>query len=374
MSENHKFSPTDDMPLKKADREARLPLYLQRLLKKLQEPVPEEQDPTYYELCLLCHASSSQNEFWLTEESLSAEKFQLLIKLKGHGRDLMTQSRFVENPYEMIPEYVKSASLPPIPWRSALKTAAPSTTTLGSTAPSSPTKQSFTAQSTGTGAPKQPGGTTTRNPDNVRRLRKIYTLDMAEFEAQVTACEARDLKPNNQITDVHLPSDITSLPVGFQSRKEKDGCEYTVERNIGTEQLSIPAFSFQTITELSQIEPPKDETGVQAWVSRLAGKTSSTLLHLCDPLTTAYTFSGVVGTGTKGERSDLCWQPESDEESETPTKPLRRLVIEIKTPCEWHFSIFTSYSRLKTSTGTLDPLSFKDFVKQDHVRSRPVFS
>ncbi|KAG8950197.1 hypothetical protein FRC04_007831, partial [Tulasnella sp. 424] len=271
-------------PLKQDDHEARLPLYLQRLLKKLQEPVPEEQDPAYYELCLLCHASSSQNEFWLTKESLSAEKFQRLIKLKGHARHLMTKSQFVKNPYEMIPEYVKSASLPPIPWRSALNTAPPSTgvrATLGPTAPSSPTKQSFTAQSTGTEAPTLPGGTITRNPDNVRRLRKIYTLDMSEFEAQVTAY-------------------ITSLPVGFQSRREKDGCEYTVEGDFGTEQLSIPAFSFQTNTGLSQIEPPKDETGVQAWVFRLVGKTSSTLLHLCDPLTTAYTFSGVVGTGTKG--------------------------------------------------------------------------
>ncbi|KAG8927004.1 hypothetical protein FRC00_002392 [Tulasnella sp. 408] len=138
--------------------------------------------------------------------------------------------------------------------------------------------------------------------------------------------------------------------MGFQTLREQDGTEFIVERDIGEEHLSIPAFSFQTSTTLSQLRAPKDEVvGVQAWVARLAGRTAETLLHLCDPNTRGYTFSDVVGKGTKGERSDLCWQRESDSnlESGTPTRTLRQLVIEVKTP--W----------------ALDLITFREFVEQN---------
>ncbi|KAG8913382.1 hypothetical protein FRC00_002514 [Tulasnella sp. 408] len=318
--------------LKEADREARLPLYLQRLLKQLQDPLPDEQDPAYYELCILCHASQDQNEPWLTEEFLSIEKFKLFENLKSRGRDFVWEPCFKKNPYETIPDYVKSALLPPIPWRSALKTAAPPQqdgATLGSTTQLSTTaNRSFTAQSGHTGASKRPGGTTTRFPDNVRRLRKIERLDMEAFGVKVAAY-------------------VTSLPMGFQSLREKNGSEYIVKGNMGKEHLSIPAFSFRTVTELSQIGAPEDEFGVQAWVGRLAGTTSSTLLHLCDSSTKNYAFSEVVGKNSKGEKSDLSWQQPMDNESGTPSRPLRRLVIEVKTP--W----------------TLDPVTFQKFVEED---------
>ncbi|KAG8958972.1 hypothetical protein FRC05_008259 [Tulasnella sp. 425] len=236
------------------------PLYLQRLLKGLQDSVPDEQAPAYYDLSILCNAARDTNELWLKESSLSAEEFQLLTKLTVRGRLFTMKCRFEKNPYENIPEYVACASLPPIPWRSALKTAAP---------------------------PQQDGTNTLR---------------------------------------------------------EVDGSELIVDMNIGLEQLSIPAFSFDTLTGLSQIEAPQNEYGVKNWVYSLAAKTASTLLHLSDHKTKGYSFGDVVGKGTPAERSDLCWQPRSEKESETPTKPLKRLVIEVNTP--W----------------TLDPITFKEFL------------
>ncbi|KAG8943701.1 hypothetical protein FRC04_002533 [Tulasnella sp. 424] len=306
MSENNKSNnPPDMAPLKAEDHEATLPLYLQRLLKGLQDPVLDEQDSAYYDLCILCNAARDQNELWLKESSLSTEKFQLLIKLTVRGRVFTMKPRFEKNPYENIPEYVTCASLPPIPWGSALKTAAPprqdGTTAGFSTHVSSPTKPPFAAQSTNTGASEAPGGMTIRKPDNTLR--------------------------------------------------EVDGSELIVDMNIGLEQLSIPAFSFHTITSLSQIEAPQDEYGVQNWVYSLAAKTASTLLHLSDYKTKAYRFGDIVGKGAPAEESDLCWQSGSEEESEAPTKPLKRLVIEVNTP--W----------------TLDPIAFKEFVETDHLMS-----
>lgn len=183
-------------PPKAEDHEATLPLYLQRLLKGIQDPVLDEQDPAYYDLCILCNAARDQNELWLKESSLSTEKFQLLIKLTVRGRVFTMKPRFEKNPYEDIPEYVTCASLPPIPWRSALKTAAPprqdGTNAGFSTHMSSPTKRPYTAQPTNTGASEAPGGMTIRKPDNVRHLRQIYRLDMVEFGGHVAACERTD--------------------------------------------------------------------------------------------------------------------------------------------------------------------------------------
>ncbi|KAG8927005.1 hypothetical protein FRC00_002393 [Tulasnella sp. 408] len=196
MSDIHKPTDISSMPgLKEADREARQPLYLQRILKQLQDPLPDEHGPAYYELCILCYASEGQNEPQLTEEYLSTEKLQLFTRLKSRGRDFIRRPSFEKNPYEVIPDYVRSTLLPPIPWVSGLKTAGPSRqdeTTLGSTTQApSPTKKSFTGQSGRTGASKLPGGTTTRFPDNVRRLRKIERLDMEAFEVKVAACETK---------------------------------------------------------------------------------------------------------------------------------------------------------------------------------------
>lgn len=338
MSETHKPTDIHNMPgLRERDREARLPLYLQRLRKQLRDPLPDEQDPAYYDLCILCHASEEQDEPLLTEESLSTEKFQLFEKLKTRGQDFVWKSRFKKNPYETIPDYVKSALLPPIPWRSALKSTAPPQqdgATLSSATQFSATNRSFTAQSGGTGVSQRPGGTTIRFPDNVRRLRKIEKLDMEAFEVKVGACEPKVTDSAFLTINLCMYSDVASLPMGFQSVRAKNGSEHIVEGNMGKEHLSIPAFSFHTVTELSQIDAPKDEIGVQAWVARLAGKTSTTLLHLCDSSTKNYAFSEVVGKNTKGEKSDLSWEQPMDNEPGTPTRPLRRLVIEVKTPCK----------------------------------------
>ncbi|KAG8942903.1 hypothetical protein FRC04_003303 [Tulasnella sp. 424] len=334
MSKNNKSNnPLDMASLKAEDREATLPLYLQRLLKRLQDLVPDEQDPAYYDLCILCHAARDKNELWLTESS-SAEEFQLLAKLTVRGRVFTMKPQFEKNPYENIPEYVTCASLPPIPWRSALKSAAPPRqdgTNMGfSTHVSSPAKPPYTAQPTNTGASEAPGGMTIRKPDNVRRLRQIYRLDMVEFGGHVAAY-------------------VETLPIGFQTLREVDGSELIVDMDIDEEQLSIPAFSFHTNTGLSRIKAPQNEYGVQNWVYSLAAKTASTLLHLSDHKTNAYSFGDIVGKGAPAERSDLCWQCGSEEESETLTKSLKRLVIEVNTP--W----------------TLDPITFKEFVETDHL-------
>ncbi|KAG9002955.1 hypothetical protein FRB90_011278 [Tulasnella sp. 427] len=332
MSSSNKYSKLADMPpLKAEEREARLPLYLQRLLAGLlDQPIPDEQDLAYYQLCILCDSASTQNEIWLTEQSLSSEKFNLLKELQSQGNEFTSECQFDENPYGKIPEYVNAALLPPVPWRSALKTAAPaardgSTFGTGLTL-SSPTKKTFATQPTPTiASTRLPGGTTTRIPDNVRRLRNIHCLDMAKFEAKVA-------------------SYVSSLPMGFQTRSGK-----LVRRNEKMQRLSIPAHGFNTNVELSNLNPPQDEMDIQVWVSSLAATTAETLLHLSDPNTADYHFSGVVGKDTKGQKSDLSWKADADDEAETYTKPLRRLVIEVKTP--W----------------TLDPLTVGEFVKQPHL-------
>lgn len=123
--------------------------------------------------------------------------------------------------------------------------------------------------------------------------------------------------------------------MGFQKRKTASGTEILVQKDLGPEQLSIPAYSFNTVPGLSQIPPPRNEEDVKAWVSRLATTTAATLLHLVDPLTQTYSYTNVVGKNAKREASDLCWQSISteDDESEQPTKSLKRLVIEVKDPC-----------------------------------------
>lgn len=138
-----------------------------------------------------------------------------------------------------------------------------------------------------------------------------------------------------KITNLHTNLDVETLPIGFQTLREVDGGELIVDMNIDEEQLSIPAFSFQTNTGLSQIKAPQNEYGVQNWVYSLAAKTASTLLHLSDHKTKAYSFGDIVGKGAPAERSDLCWQSGSEKESEAPTKPLKRLVIEVNTPCQY---------------------------------------
>ncbi|KIO25564.1 hypothetical protein M407DRAFT_8315 [Tulasnella calospora MUT 4182] len=115
---------------------------------------------------------------------------------------------------------------------------------------------------------------------------------------------------------VKVTAYVTSLPVGFQTRREVDGTEYTADGDLETERLTIPVlmFSFDACFRLSQIEPPEDEIRVQAWVGRLGGKAPATLPHLIDPHTAAYNFPRIVSKVKGGEKSDLCWQLQVEDE------------------------------------------------------------
>ncbi|KAG9015914.1 hypothetical protein FRB90_004192 [Tulasnella sp. 427] len=302
-------------PIKAEDVEPRRPLYLQRLLSHLQQPLPDPSHEAYYELCLLCDATKSLKEPMLMQPNLPQPQHNLFNGLKRSATKYTNAPGFLNNPYEDIPGYVKAATLPPMGWVSSLKTLTTASVSEITTDPSgsqSATKDTSTPRSSGPLQGIRPGSTTKRVPDNLRRLRSIGKFEMSEFRNRVNAY-------------------VDDLPTGFQTRTYEDGVVEDVTSDDGYDQLKLPAFSFSTNVGLTRMRPPPDEVGVQNWVDTLVGKTAETLLHLCDPSTIPYTYGAVTGEGTLVQKSDLCWQCPPQDDGQPA---IRRLVVELPTPAD----------------------------------------
>ncbi|KAG9000554.1 hypothetical protein FRB90_011792 [Tulasnella sp. 427] len=323
-SKNTDPNPTTMPPIKSEDLEARYPLYIQRLRQLLGPPYPthDKNAASYYELCLLCDAAALVKDLRLSE-FLSSEQLRVLTEIRQKTEGFNYKPGFKNNPYENIPSYVKGSILPPMGWVSSLESL--SKRDVSNTGSSSRTKTSSSAVGSGG------GGTTKREPDHVRRLGKINRFNMDEFQKKV----------NKYVDD---------LPKGFQKRESRQGGMVDATEDLDEDYvLSIPSFSFSTEAGLRKFGTPRNEIAVQQWVHGLIGRTSQTLVHLCNPSTLSFDFGSVDGPGTARQKCDLCWQ-RSAASSDQPW--IRRLVVEVKTP--W----------------TLDPVTFEKFVAAGHIPSK----
>ncbi|KAG9000553.1 hypothetical protein FRB90_011791 [Tulasnella sp. 427] len=192
MAEGSKNNLPKSMPsIPAKEREERLPLYLQRLVKSDFTQIPSRGTESFYELCLLCEASTEVEDpnlpDFLSTSYLRYKNFT--IDIEGY----IQAPGFVKNPYQDLPGYVKRATLPPMPWISSLKSTEPSTqdgTNSGSSRSSNRTRTtSLTQVSVASAQSKAPGGTTSRVPDNVRRLNTVEKFDMTDFSTRVVNCE-----------------------------------------------------------------------------------------------------------------------------------------------------------------------------------------
>lgn len=78
------------------------------------------------------------------------------------------------------------------------------------------------------------------------------------------------------------------------------------------------------------LSPPTSEYEVCTWVGQAVLRTATRILHVSDPNTLAWNFAKVVGKGTQQILSDLVWESRPSPNSDDA---LRRLVVEVKTPC-----------------------------------------
>lgn len=131
----------------------------------------------------------------------------------------------------------------------------------------------------------------------------------------------------------YLVSD--TLPEGFQPAP--DGVESMQpglwDGDIGQDEfLSLKADGFKTRDYV--LKNPDTEKRVEEWIESFPAMTATRVLHVCDSDTLGWAYQRVHGKGTKGKLSDLCWQRVPPGNSGVEEETMRRLVLEVKPPCE----------------------------------------
>lgn len=275
---------------------------------------------------------------------LSSDAQGRLAELRALQQKLGSQTPGSHNAYDNVLQYVSETTLPPMPW-SFDATAYDRSTNgkkKGGKARAPQPLQSYeknpmvtpqTAEESVAPVRRKRGAPTNRTPNDTRHLRNMSKIDSAAFSQQGHECEYRSHRQtwallwalltafsSLAVSKHHLPTSVCQRKDGHQT------VDIDTDDEPRKDYLTVPNPDYN-IPRLP-LPDPRDERGVQAWVTQLPCATITRLLHITNPFTSGWHLDTVGGRGSRGVQSDLIWYHPAH--GDHPGRTQRGLVVEVK--------------------------------------------
>ncbi|KAG8893837.1 hypothetical protein FRB99_001677, partial [Tulasnella sp. 403] len=282
-----------------------VPLYLKRLISRLDdpEPLPEVGSADWKTLDRYVKLAKElgENRDGGPLQGLSPRAQTRLATLRlqvDRPRNFQPPIREVEllNPYENLQRQTSQPARTPKAGKSRLRSAI----TMEST--TRPTKTILGTQN------RSKGTTTRRSVSKGRNLRDITKIPTELFKSLV-----------KKYSEGRLPTSLETQAAG-------ESCDDPDKTN---ESLSLPCPGFYIPGDRIKPEVVKNENQIHNIVERLL-LAASRILHVCNLDTRDWLFETPGGKGSRPLNSDIVWMKKDGDTREVDS----RMVIEVKTPCK----------------------------------------